>query len=91
LAGAALGLWASFRFEYQPSPRLRILGAPMPLAFFHWEGPPGQEDWCDYVTHTPLLTIGSNVLILALLAACPLGMVRWLVRRRADPVARASV
>jgi hypothetical protein len=78
LAGAALGVWGGFFFEYQPSPRLRVFGAPVPAAFFHWEGPPGEEQWVDFITPVPLLIAGSNVVILALLAACPVGLVGWL-------------
>src|ERR1700722_3102841 len=33
LAGAGLGVWGGFFFEYQPSPRLRVFGAPVPAAF----------------------------------------------------------
>src|SRR4051794_19721681 len=60
LAGAALGVWGGFFFEYQPSPRLRVFGAPVPAAFFHWEGPPGEEQWVDFVTPAPALFAASN-------------------------------
>jgi hypothetical protein len=80
LAGAALGIWSGFFFEYQPSPRLRVFGAPVPAAFFHWEGPPGEEQWIDFITPEPLLFAGSNVPILALLVASPLGLVFWVWR-----------
>jgi hypothetical protein len=89
LAGAALGTWAGFFFEYQPSPRLRVFGAPVPATFFHWEGPPGEERWVDFVTPAPLLFAGSNVVILALLAACPIGLVFWLGERLARGRARS--
>jgi hypothetical protein len=83
LVGAALGVWGGFFFEYQPEPRLRVFGAPVPAAFFHWEGPPGEEQWIDFVTPAPLLFAGSNVPILALLTACPVGLVFWVWSRRA--------
>jgi hypothetical protein len=51
-----------------------IFGAPIPAAFFHWEGPPGKEQWVDFITPAPLLFAGSNVVILALLAAIPVGL-----------------
>jgi hypothetical protein len=81
--GTALGIWGGFFFEYQLSPRLRVFGAPVPAAFFHWEGPPGQEDWVDFITPAPLLFAASNVPILALLAACPIGLAFWVRSRRA--------
>ncbi len=77
LVGAALGVWGGFLFEYQPSPRLRVAGAPVPAAFFHLEGPPGEERWVDFVTPSPQFFAGSNVPILAMLAACPVGLVFW--------------
>jgi hypothetical protein len=79
-AGAVVGVWSGFFFEYRPETRLRVFGAPIPAAFFHWEGPPGQEQWVDFITPAPLLFAGSNVVILALLAACPVGLVFWLRR-----------
>ena len=80
LAGAALGGWGFFFVEYQPSPRLRVVGAPLPAASFLLEGPPGEEQWVDYVTPAAPLLAAANVLILALLAGCPVGLVFWLVR-----------
>src|SRR4051794_36401483 len=68
LAGAVLGCWGGFFFEYQPSPKLRVLGAPVPVVVLHWEGRPGEEQWIDFVTPMPLLFAGSNVFILGLLA-----------------------
>jgi hypothetical protein len=83
VAGAALGVWGGFCFEYQASPRLRVFGAPVPAAFFHREGPPGEEQWVSFITPAPLLFAASNVAILALLAACPVGLAYWLGQRRA--------
>ena len=83
LTGAALGIWGGFFFEYQLSPRLRVFGAPVPAAFFHLEGPPGQEVWVDFITPAPLLFAASNVALLALLAACPLGLAFWVRSRGA--------
>jgi hypothetical protein len=77
LVGAALGVWGGFFFEYQPSPHLRVFGAPVPAGVFHWEGPPGEEQWVDFVTPEPLLFAGSNVPLIALLLACPIGLVFW--------------
>jgi hypothetical protein len=86
LAGAAVGLWGGFFFEYQPSPRLRVFGAPVPAAFFHWEGPPGEEQWVDFITPAPLLFAGSNVPIMALLCGCPVGAMFWVWNWRAGRV-----
>jgi ribose/xylose/arabinose/galactoside ABC-type transport system permease subunit len=85
LAGAGFGAWSGFFFEYQPLPRLRVFGAPVPAVFFHWEGPPGQEQWIDFITPAPRLFATSNILILALLAACPIGLVLRLTRHRVAP------
>ncbi len=68
-------------FEHQLLPELRVAGAPMPCAFFHWEGPPGEEQWVDFITPDPMLFAGSNIFILALLSACPVGLVFWLRRK----------
>jgi len=73
--GVALGIWGGFFFEYQPSSRLRVIGAPVPGAFFHLEGPPGEEQWVDFITPEPLLFAGSNVLLMPLLLASPIGLV----------------
>jgi hypothetical protein len=81
LVGAGLGIWSGFFVEYQPSPRLRVVGAPVPAAFFHLEGLPGKEQWVDFVTPAPLLFAGSNVILLALVAGCPVGLAFWLVGR----------
>jgi hypothetical protein len=89
LAGAALGVWSGF-FEYQPSPRLRVVGAPVPAAFFHWEGPPGEEQWVGFITQAPVLFAVSNVAILALLAGGPVGLAFWVVSRLKPPVLGVS-
>lgn len=83
LVGAVLGVWGGFFFEYQPSPKLRVIGAPVPAAFLHWEGPPGEERWVDFITPAPLLFAESNVIILALLSAGPVGVIFWLRRWQA--------
>ena len=72
--GAVVGAWSGFFFEYRPAPNLRVFGAPVPAAFFHREGPPGEEQWVDFITPAPLLFAGSNVVILALLAASSVGL-----------------
>ena len=84
LAGATIGAWCGFGFEYRPVPTLRVFGAPIPAAFFHWEGPPGEEQWVDFVTPAPLLFAGSNVVILAMMSACLVGLT-FRLRQRANP------
>jgi hypothetical protein len=76
--GGAIGFWSGFCFEYQPSPRLRVFGFPVPVSFFHLEGPPGEERWDDFITPSPFLYAWSNVVIFALLMACLLGLAFWL-------------
>ena len=80
LAGAGLGFWLALFFEYRPTPDLRVFGAPVPGAFLHWEGPPGEERWVDFITPFPLLFAGSNILVLALLAGLPIAYVFLLCR-----------
>jgi hypothetical protein len=65
LAGAGLGVWSGFFFEYQPSPKLKFLGFPVPVVVFQLEGPPGDEDWVDF-PGSPLFAL-SDILIMALL------------------------
>lgn len=82
LIGAAVGVWSGFYFEYQPSPHLRVFGAPVPAVFFQLEeGPAGEEQWIDFITPAPLLYAGSNVPILTMLTAGPVGILFW-VRSR---------
>jgi ABC-type xylose transport system permease subunit len=76
--GAAAGLWSGFFFEFQPSPRMRVLGFPVPAGCFLWEGPPGEETWVDYVTPAPLLFAASNIAIVGVVASWPVGLVFWL-------------
>jgi amino acid transporter len=46
VAGASLGVWLAFFFEYQPSHRMRVMSFPLPIAFFVWE----EDRWTDFVT-----------------------------------------
>ncbi|MFO0919760.1 MAG: hypothetical protein U0872_15790 [Planctomycetaceae bacterium] len=82
LAGAAVGVWAGVFFEYQPEPHVRIIGFPVPEACFIWQGPPGEEQWVDYVSPVPLLLILSNILFWGLLAGCPVGLIYWMSHSR---------
>src|SRR5262245_31211735 len=82
LGGTLLGIWSGFFFEYRPDPDLRVAGAPIPVALFHWEGPPGDERWIDFVPPVPILHALADVVIVGLMVPCPLGLAFWLVRRR---------
>jgi hypothetical protein len=86
--GAIIGVWGGFFFEYQASPTLRVCGAPVPAAFFHLEGPTGEEQWIDFITPAPLLFAGANVVLMPLLLACPVGLVFWLHGRNRNRVAK---
>jgi hypothetical protein len=55
----------------------------VPVACLHWEGPPGEEQWVDFITPAPILFAGSNVPIMALLGACPVGVIFWVWSWRA--------
>ena len=79
--GMGLGVKGGFFLEYRPLPQLRVFGAPIPAAFFHLEGPHGDEQWVDFITPAPLLFAGSNIVIVGLLGACPVGLVFWFRRR----------
>ena len=74
LVGAGIGARGGFFFEDRPTPVLRVFGAPVPAALPHWEGPPGEEQWVDFITPAPLLFAASNIAILALLAGLPVGL-----------------
>jgi hypothetical protein len=83
VVGAAVGVWSTFSFEYRLSPNTRVLGAPMPMAAFHLEGPPGEEQWADYVNALLPLVICENGVTLALLASFPVSLTFWLWSRNA--------
>ncbi len=77
ILGAAVGVIGTFH-EFQPSPKLRVVGRPMPVVIFQLEGPPGQEQWIDFVSPLGPLVIGVNAGSLALLAGLPVGLLRYL-------------
>jgi len=86
-AGIVIGIWGGFFFEYQSSPTLRVIGAPVPVGFFHLEGPPGNQQWIDFITPAPLLFASANVVLMPLLLASPAGLVFWLRCRNRSRVA----
>jgi hypothetical protein len=86
--GTAVGVWGGFFFEYQPSSKLRILGAPVPVVAFQLEGTPDDQHWVDFVTPAPLLFAVANVVLVPLLLGCPVGLVFSLRdRRKQDTIA----
>lgn len=81
-AGAAIGVWGGFFFEYQASPRLRVFGAPLPAGMSQLNGPPGQEVWVGFVTPVPILFAAANVPLVGLFAGSLVGMAFRLWRGR---------
>jgi hypothetical protein len=85
--GIASGIWFGFFFEYCPSPRLRVMGCPVPVACFALEkGADGEERWTDFVTPVPLLFATSNVVLFSLVSVYPVWVAHslWRLLRRAD-------
>lgn len=81
-AGTGCGVYGAIFFEYQPSPTLRVIGAPIPGALFRLEGPPGAQQWADYVFPNPLLTLFANVVLPPLFVGGLFGLVFWWTHRR---------
>jgi hypothetical protein len=50
IVGFCLGVWFGFFFEYQPSPRLRVIGCPVPVVCFVLQkSADGKEQWTDFM------------------------------------------
>jgi hypothetical protein len=77
VAGCAAVAWCTFHLEYQPSPTLRVLGFPAPVAIFELRN--GQ--WSDYVGGPGLFI---DLIVVPSLVAMPLSLVLLVraVRRR---------
>jgi hypothetical protein len=74
--GFAVGVWGGFFFEYQPEPKFRVIGCPVPVVCFVFEKHgDGEEHWVDYVTPVPLLFAMSNVFLFSFVSVYPV----WLV------------
>jgi hypothetical protein len=82
ICGTIVGVWGGFFLEYQAGPTLRLFGAPIPTAVFHFEGLPGQEHWVDFVTPAPTLIAATDVLLITLLSGSLVGLVFWLCGKR---------
>lgn len=84
--GGVVGVWSGFFFSYLINPRVRVYGAPVPGAFHILEQHNGQEQWVDYITPSPVLFAGSNVLMLALVGGAIGGGIVRLVVKKPDQV-----
>jgi hypothetical protein len=79
LAGLALGIWLAFSFEYQASPRMRVVSFPLPIVFFVWE----EDRWTDFVTPDWYMypALAANVCITTVICAIPV-LTAFLLRQR---------
>ncbi len=79
LAGVVLGIWLAFSFEYQASPRMRIVSFPLPIGFFAWE----EDRWTDFVTPEWYMypALAANVCITATVCVIPV-FTAFLLRQR---------
>lgn len=78
-----MGIWFGFFFEYQPSPQLRVMGCPVPVACFALEkSAAGEEHWADFVAPEPLplFFAASNVLLLIFVSVYPVWLANTLWR-----------
>jgi hypothetical protein len=81
IVGVAAGIWGGFFFEYQPEPNFRVLGCPVPAAFFVLEKHGDSDEiWVDYITPAPLLFAASNVFLLAFVFVYPVWLVNTIWR-----------
>ena len=73
IAGAGIGVYFGFFFSYLAAPTVRIYSFPVPAAFHVLESyGNGTQQWVDFVTPSPILFAGSNVLIFAFAMVLPL-------------------
>jgi hypothetical protein len=80
-SGFALGVWLGFFFEYQPEPKFRVIGCPVPVVCFVLEKDrDGEEHWVDYVTPVPLFFATSNVVLLSIVSIYPVWLANTLWR-----------
>jgi hypothetical protein len=70
VAGASLGVWLAFFFEYQPSQRMRVMSFPLPIVFFVWE----EDRWTDFVTPDYYVypALAANVCVITAACVTPL-------------------
>jgi hypothetical protein len=77
-AGVAVGVWCAFFWRYAWSEELEVLGFPIPLLVFQWEG----GRWVDYVGNPILGFVSLFLVASAFLLPVSLGLVLAGVRRR---------
>jgi hypothetical protein len=75
LVGAALGMWFATRFEYRPTRGLRVVGAPVPVAYYHLEGPPGNQRWVDFISPVQPWLVAADAILFSLLCAMVLRVI----------------
>ena len=80
-------------FEYQPKPKFRVIGFPVPAVCFVLEKHGDEEEhWVDYVSPAPLLFAASNVFLFSFVSVYPVWLVntlwrtsRWASRKVVQP------
>lgn len=79
LLGAMVGRWAAMDFEYQPCPQARIIGFPVPVAFFILE----DDQWTDFVP--PLIiqygAVAADMIFAIAFVLMPLSVCSWILTR----------
>jgi hypothetical protein len=78
-----VAIWLALFFEYHVSPRLKVVGFPIPVVAFALEKTSdGGEQWTDFVSPVPEFYAISNVLLFAMISVYPVWAANTLVRRR---------
>ena len=62
-------------FTWKMGTKLRLEGAPIPVAVFQLEGPPGEERWTDFVSPNPFFFGCVNVFLTVCSAICLVGII----------------
>ena len=79
--GIVSGVWFGFFFEYQPFPRLRIIGCPIPVVVFALEtDADGNQCWTDFVSPVPWFFAISNVFLFSFVSIYPVWLANVLWR-----------
>jgi ABC-type xylose transport system permease subunit len=85
IIGFVSGIWFGFCFEYQPSPRLRVAGFPIPAGFFALEGDvDGGDEWTDFPTPAPALFAALNIVPFTFLFVQTVWIANTICRRLAQ-------
>ena len=71
--GVAVGVYFGVFFSYFASPSVEVYSFPIPVGIMVLEEiPDGNSQWVDYVTRTPMIVAGCNILVFACLAGFPI-------------------